>query len=106
MKNRPKRAVGENPARYFMTAVTTSAETPLEIGKLGDPESRVEKDPDNEFLFMGIAGVGQAGCFISSKRFAFVLIGVSSRNGKNRTLSPYLAPFFDEVPRPAPMASL
>ena len=41
---------------------------------LGDPESGVEKDPDNEFLFVGVAGVGQAGCFISGKRFAFVLV--------------------------------
>ena len=46
----------------------------FEVGKLGDAESRVEKDPDNEFLFVGVAGVGQAGCFISGKRFAFVLI--------------------------------
>ncbi len=42
-------------------------------------ESRVEKDPDNKFLFVGIAGVGQAGCFISGKRFAFVLVRVPGR---------------------------
>ncbi len=46
----------------------------FEVGQLGDPESRVEKDPDNEFFFVGVAGVGQAGCFISGKRFAFVLV--------------------------------
>ena len=26
----------------------------FEVGKLGDPESRVEKDPDNEFLFVEV----------------------------------------------------
>ena len=46
----------------------------FEVGKLGDPESGVKKGPDDEFLFVGVAGVGQAGCFISGKRFAFVLI--------------------------------
>ena len=46
----------------------------FEVGKLGDPLSGVEKDPDNEFLFVGVAGVGQAGCFICGQRFAFILV--------------------------------
>ena len=46
----------------------------FEVGKLGDSESRVKKGPDNGFLFVGVAGVGQAGCFVCGKRFAFVLV--------------------------------
>ena len=46
----------------------------FEVGKLGDPESGVKKGPDDEFLFVGVAGVGQAACFISGKRFAFILV--------------------------------
>ncbi len=45
----------------------------MRLARLGDPESGVKKGPDNEFFFVGVAGVGQ-GCFISGKRFAFVLI--------------------------------
>ena len=54
----------------------------FEVGKLGDAESCVEKDPDNEFLFVGVAGVGQVGCFISGKRFAFVLIAHRVQGGQ------------------------
>ncbi len=54
----------------------------FEVGKLGDPESGVKKGPDDEFFFVGVAGVGQAGCFISGKRFAFVLVGSAQKTEK------------------------
>ena len=39
----------------------------FEVGKLGDAEAGVEKGTDDEFLFVGVAGVGQASRFISGK---------------------------------------
>ena len=45
----------------------------FEVGKLGGPESRVQKGPDDEFLFVGVAGIGQAGCLVCRERFTFVL---------------------------------
>ncbi len=58
----------------------------FEVGKLGDPESRVEQDPDNEFLFVGVASVGQAGCLVCRERFAFVLVahGGVVKGGRSR----------------------
>lgn len=46
----------------------------FEVGKLGDPESGVEKGPDDEFLLVGVAGIGQAGCLVRRERFTFVLV--------------------------------
>ena len=46
----------------------------FEVGKLGDAEARVQKGPDDEFLFVGVAGIGQAGCLVCRERFTFVLV--------------------------------